>query len=96
MNLPAGLRAPMAVMFLVFTVMLGGVSLGITNNANGIKEAIYTSCLGRADIEAGTNKLLDKMIVNAESSEAFSTEEKRDRIAGWVAMRQTPEKCVRL
>ena len=96
MHIPAPLRAPLAVMFLAFSIMLGGVSLGITNNANRLKEAVYDSCTSRAAIEENTNRLLDQLIDSAAKSTVFSAAEKAERIAGWRAVRQSSEACVRL
>ena len=87
---------PLAVMFLIFMGMLFVFGWGITNNANKLRTAVYDSCTSRAAIEENTNRLLDQLIDSAAKSTVFSPAEKAERIAGWRAVRQSSEACVRL
>ena len=96
MDIPVALRAPLAVMFVAFSIMLGAVSFGITNNANELKASIYDACVARSVLEANSNKILDQLIENAMVSKVFSPAEQADRIAGWRAVRHDSEACVRL
>lgn len=94
--LSQSLRAPLAIMFLIFMSMLMVFGWGITSNANKIKEYVYDSCVNRNAIEAQANVLLDQLIDNAAKSAVFSPAEKADRIAGWRAVRNKPEECTRI
>ena len=95
MNIPTALRAPLAVMFLAFSAIVAGVALGITNNANHLRDAVYDSCVARNAIETNSNELLDHLIDSAAKSTVFSPAEKAERIAGWRAVRHSTESCVR-
>ena len=94
MHIPKELRAPLAAQFLVFMIVLSVFSTGMMYNAHTIKEAVFKSCNSRNVNASETNKVLDKLIENAQKSAAFKSEEKMDRMAGWAALRIQLEVCV--
>ena len=96
MYIPKELRAPLAMQFLVFGLLLTIFGMGISHNANELKTSVYASCTARAAIEQRSNELLDTLIDNAANSSVFSPAEKAERINGWRAVRRTSEFCVRL
>ena len=96
MNIPEAMRKPLAVMFLIFMSMLFIFAWGITNNANKLKDSVYESCMARSAIESNTNRILDQLIENAMVSTVFPPAEQAERIAGWRAVRQPVQECVRL
>ena len=72
MYIPKELRAPLAIQFLVFAILLMIFGSGISNNANKISQSIYTSCIARGAIEKNSNDLLDRLIDSAAKSSVFS------------------------
>ena len=96
MNIPKELRAPLALQFLAFMIVLGVFSFGFIRSANELKASVYESCVSRAGIENNSNRLLDQLIDSASKSSVFSPAEKAERIDGWRAVRHNAEMCVRL
>ena len=93
MNIPEGLRKPLAMMFLIFMGLLGIFTYGFVRSDAEIRDAIRLSCDGRNVNRNNTNKVLEQLIAGAERSITFKAEEKVERMAGWAALRQPLEEC---
>ena len=94
-HVPTPLRGPLTVMFLIFMALLTVFALGITHNANDLRDSVYESCKARSVLEGNSNRILDQLIENAMVSKVFSPAEQAERIAGWRAVRQPVQDCVR-
>ena len=71
MHIPKELRAPLVAQFLAFMIVLSIFSTGMMYNANNIKGSVIKDCVGRNHNRADTNAVLDKLIDNAQRSDAF-------------------------